>query len=238
VGYYPFPVGKTLALKITHPGIAEPAAMIGKVVQLYGGAENSLGLLFEKDLRADAKFEQWMKKVLASHPAVERSVTRMPGQLPLDAHLRRGSTRPPSHSLSAGERALLERLNRAPRGMSLEQLRIEWGADWERRAQVLFDLVADEIILYNLPSADVQGAIHGAAMAVATTKTTQRLMEQLESEYGPLDKRFAQQVETITQEVMGWGAADGTRPQAGTASQSGAKRPVTISWISAPIKKG
>ncbi len=236
VGYYPFPVGKTLALKITHPGVPEPVAMIGKVVQLYGGAENALGLVFEKDTSRREKFEQWMRKVIASEPAAERTISRMPGVLPIEAQLRRASTRPPGRTLSPGEKAMMERLDKAPRGMSLHQLRTEWGADWERRAQVLFDLIADGIVMYTLPPPDPKHAIHEAAVAVSTSKTTQLLMEQLESEYGPLDKRFARQLESITREVNGWGSADGTRPKPGASSQSG-QSPMNINWVTAPDKK-
>jgi hypothetical protein len=238
VGYYPFPVGKTLALKITHPGIPEPVAMVGKVVQLYGGAENALGLVFEKDPRAEAKLEQWMRKVIASDPAAERTITRTPGELPIEAQLRRASTKSPGRLLSAGERAVIERLAKGPRGISLHQLRTEWGVDWERRAQVLFDLIADGIVAYTLPATDAKSAVDDAAIALTTSKTTQKLMEDLESEYGPLDKRFAKQLETITQEVIGWHGADGTQHRPGASSQSGLKPGVMIRWISDPLKKG
>ena len=237
VGYYPFPVGKTLALKISHPGIPEPIAVVGKVVQLYGGSENALGLVFENDARGRAKLEQWMQKVIASDPAAERTISRMPGQLPIEAQLRRTSPRAPSRWLAAGERAVLERLGKAPRGLSLGQLRTEWGDEWERRAQVLFDLIADGIVTYTLPPPEPRKPAEDFAVAPKRSRSTLELMEQLESEYGPMDQRFAQQVETFNEEVTTWGGATGTRPKSGASTHSGPTAPVSLSWVVVPSKR-
>jgi len=69
IGYYPFPLGKTLSLKLTHLQVPEPVGIIGKVVRLYGGAENALGLAFEDDARTRAKFQEWMRRVVSMDPA-------------------------------------------------------------------------------------------------------------------------------------------------------------------------
>ena len=63
------------------------------------------------------------------------------------------------------------------------------------------------------------------------------LMEQLESEYGPMDQRFAQQVETFTEEVTTWGGATGTRPKSGASTQAGPKAPMALSWVVVPSKR-
>jgi hypothetical protein len=234
IGYYPFPLGKTLSLKLTHLQVPEPVAIIGKVVRLYGGADNALGLAFEDDARTRAKFQEWMRRVVSMDPAAERTLSKMPGQLPIEAQLRRVTAKPPGRSLSAGERSVLERLDTAPRGMSLNQFRIEWGGEWERKAQVLFDLIADGIVIYTTPAADPKNAIREAAQAVNRMQTTQKLIEQLETEYGPIDQRFTQEIETITEEVTKWGAADSTKLHGGSPTHSGPKRSVAISWTSIP----
>jgi hypothetical protein len=237
IGYYPFPLGKTLSLKLAHSDVPGPVAIIGKVVQLYGGAENALGLAFDDDVRTRAKFHEWMRKVVAMDPAAERTLSKMPGQLPIEAQLRRVTAKPPRRSLSAGERAVLERLDAAPRGVSLHQFRTEWGAGWERRAQVLFDLIADGIVMYTTPTVDSKGAVREAALAINRLHTTQKLIEQLECEYGPIDQRFTQEIETITEEVTTWGGADGTRLHRGSHTHSGPRRQVNINWLSIPSKK-
>jgi len=71
-------------------------------------------------------------------------------------------------------------------------------------------------------------------LAVNRIHTTQKLIEQLETEYGPIDQRFTQEIETITEEVTKWGAADSTKLHAGSPTHSGPKRSVAISWTSIP----
>src|SRR5262249_17605591 len=66
VGYYPFPLGKTLSLKLTHPGILEHVSIVGRVVQLYGGAENSLGVGFLGGARRRAQVGQWVTQGLGT----------------------------------------------------------------------------------------------------------------------------------------------------------------------------
>lgn len=235
VGYYPFPVGKALALKLTHPATREQLSIVGRVVQLYGGSENALGVTFQGDERSRGQLEQWMHKVLATEPDAERTVSRMPDQIPLDAQLRKASSRPPTRALSRGELAVLERLAKSPRGISLQQLRVEWGADWERRAQVIFDLVAEGIITYSAQAR--RPALRQECQMEESSGPTLELMQQLESEYGPLGQRFAQQLEIITAEVDGWGGADGTKYHRGASSHSGPKTPVTLSWLSISSKR-
>ncbi len=239
VGYYPFPLGKTLSLKLTHAGIGEHVSIVGRVVQLYGGAENALGVVFQGDARSRAQLEQWMHKVLATEPDAERVVSHMPGQIPLEAQLRRAPSRRPNRHLSRGELAVLERLDRSPRGVSLQQLRDEWGNDWERRAQVIFDLIAEGIVTEATPARRTGSALRIECVTESTSSTMEsaRLMEQLESEYGPLGQRFARQLETITDEVSHWGGADGTRSQEGSSSHSGPRTPATLSWVGVPEKK-
>ena len=226
VGYYPFPLGKTLTLKLTHAGIHEHVSIVGRVVQLYGGAENSLGVVFQGDAKSRAQLEQWMQRVLATEPDAGRAVSRMPGQIPLEAQLRRASSRRPNRPLSQGELAVLQRLDKSPYGVSLRQLKAEWGDDWERRAQVIFDLIAEGLVTNATPERRTPPALR---MECATQNPTsnaesKRLMKQLEREYGPMGRSFAQQVETITDEVI--------RFQEGESSHSGPKTPVGLSWIS------
>ena len=232
VGYYPFPLGKTLSLKLTHPGIREHVSIVGRVVQLYGGAENSLGVVFQADARSRAQLEQWMQKVLATEPDAERAVNRMPGQIPLEAQLRRASSRRPSRPLSPGELAVLQRLDKSPHGVSLRQLRAEWGDDWERRAQAIFDLIAEGIITDTTSERRTPPALRMECVTEITSSSSPeatRLMKQLESEYGPMGERFARQVETITDEVI--------RHREGASSHSGPKTPVSLSWIAVSSKK-
>ncbi len=236
VGYYPFPLGKALALKLTHPGIAEPVSVAGKVVRLYGGAENALGVVFEGDDRSRANLERWIRKVLANEPEAERTLSRMPGQLPIEAQLRRASFRLPTRPLSAGEKAVLDRLDKSRGGISLQQLRTEWGADWERRAQVIFDLIAEGIVEYAVQEPRPRSVVRKSIAEESACISTQRLMQQLENEYGPIDQRFAQEVNTITKEVIRWGS-DGIKDQAPTPSHSGPKSPIAISWVATPVKK-
>jgi hypothetical protein len=202
-GYYPFSVGKPLALKMTHPAIAEPVAITGRVAHLYGGAQNAVGLVFDRDTPRQSRFESWVRKVIASDPSAERTITRMPDQISLDALLRRGSPRQPGRLLSAAEAQVLERLDRAGRPVPLLELRKEWGNDWERRAQVLFDLIADALLLCLVPAAEQPKANTEKFAVDSFFKASMGLMKQLEKEYGPLDKGFARELEAISKEVAG-----------------------------------
>jgi hypothetical protein len=202
-GYYPFAVGKPLALKMTHPAIPEPAAITGRVAHLYGGAQNAVALVFDRETPRRDKFDSWIRKVIASDPSAQRTMTRMPEQLSLDALLQRASPRPTGRFLSAGEVQVLERLDRAGHPVPLLELRKEWGNEWERRAQVLFDLVADAMVLCSLPAAQPQAQPKTEKFAVESFfKASATLMKQLEREYGPLDKGFARDLESISKEVI------------------------------------
>lgn len=234
-GYYPFPIGKSLALKITHPSIPEPVAMIGKVARLYGGADNAVGLVFDKEWRGTGKFEEWIRKVIACNPHAERTISQMPDHLPIEARLRRAPRPQIDRLLSNGEIALMQRLDRNGRTVSLMELRTEWGDDWERRAQVVFDLIADGIVVCSLPAQrGTSSATSGEFAVDSFFKTSTKLMKDLESEYGPIDKDFARELEMITQEVIGTGSIAGqTRPkQAPSSSSTPLDKAVRISWVS------
>src|SRR5260370_3287461 len=175
-----------------------------------------------------------MRRVLPMDPAAEPTLSKMPGQRPLTALLRRVTAKPAGRSLSAGERSVLERLDTAPRGMSLNQFRIEWGGEWERKAQVLFDLIADGIVIYTTPAADPKNAIREAAQAVNRMQTTQKLIEQLETEYGPIDQRYTQEIEPITEEATMWRAATSPKLHARTPTPSRPARSVALTRTPIP----
>jgi hypothetical protein len=65
--------------------------------------------------------------------------------------------------------------------------------------------------------------------STSSSRESARLMKQLESEYGPMGRSFAQELETITDEVI--------RFQEGASNHSGSKTPATLSWITTPSKK-
>lgn len=230
-GYYPFPLGKALLLKVTHPSTPEPAAMMGKVARLYGGADNAVGLAFDKQWRGTAKFEEWVRKVIASNPDAEHTVSHMPERLPIDARLFRGPKPKIDRMLSPGEIALMQRLDHSVRPVSLMELRKQWGDDWERKGQVVFDLIADSIVLCSLPTR-TSSSIAGQAPELAVTtfsKTSTNLMKALESEYGPIEKSFKQQLQKLTQEVIDKGP-NGTSNQAASAA-SPLETAIKISWV-------
>ncbi len=214
-GYYPFPLGKSLALKIAHSSMPEPVAVVGKVAQLYGGADNAVGLVFDRGWRDIAKFEEWMRKVIASNPIAERMISQMPDHLPIEARLLRAPRRQVERPLSPGEIALMQKLDRCARPVPLMELRTEWGQDWERKAQAAFDLIAEGIILCSMPSQPTTSSSTVQEFAVDGFFSSQ-LIKDLQSEYGPLDKGFARELETITQEVNG----------------TGVDQAVKISWVS------
>jgi hypothetical protein len=47
--------------------------------------------------------------------------------------------------------ALTQKLARYVRPVSLRELKTDWGDDWERKAQIVFNLMADGIIQCSLP---------------------------------------------------------------------------------------
>jgi hypothetical protein len=49
--------------------------------------------------------------------------------------------------------ALMQKLARSARPVSLGELKTDWGEEWERKARVVFDLIADGIIRCSLPQA-------------------------------------------------------------------------------------
>ncbi|HME91466.1 MAG TPA: PilZ domain-containing protein [Myxococcaceae bacterium] len=232
-GYYPFPIGKSLALKITHPSTPEPVAMIGKVARLYGGADNAVGMVFDKEWRGTDKFEQWIRKVIARNPNAERTISQMPDRLPIEARLRRAPHPHLDRQLSNGEIELMQRLDKSARAVSLMELRTEWGDDWERRAQVVFELIADRILLCAIPTQSTFSSTDSGGFSVDSFfKVSAKLMKDLESEYGPIDKGFARELEMITQEVIGSGTGARTQPKQTASSSSPLDKAVRISWVS------
>ncbi len=204
VGYYPFPVGKMLALKMTHPFIGEPAVMNSKIVRLQGGAENALTLAFDEDVRSLSKFEEWIRKVAAKDPSAMPAISQTPDHLPIDARLHRAQRPRIVRSLSPTEIALLQRLDLSSRPVPLIDLRREWGDEWERRAWVMFNLIADGIVLCSMrPHGTMSStAVEEPGVGSIFQNSTQ-LIEGLQREYGPLGKNFTRALETITQEMTG-----------------------------------
>lgn len=150
-GYHPFSLGKSLAMKMTHPSIPEPVAVIGTVVRICAGPENAVGLVFAKQWSRASKFEEWIRRVIANDPNATRTVSQTPDYLPLEARLHRAPQPVIERLLSAGELALMQTLDRSKLPMPLIDLQSEWGDGWEQRAQVVFDLIADGIVLCSMP---------------------------------------------------------------------------------------
>jgi hypothetical protein len=148
-GYYPFPLGKPLALMVTHPSIDEPMVVIGKVVGLYGGAQNSIGLAFDRQWQGGS-FEDWIRRLIAKDADARRAVCRAPNRLPLEAQLFRVPRPEIQRLLTPGEMALMQKLARSARPVSLGELKHDWGDEWERKARVVFDLIADGIVRCSL----------------------------------------------------------------------------------------
>ncbi len=150
-GYHPFSLGRSLALKMTHPSIPEPVAMVGTVVRLCGDTENAVGMVFAKQWSGMSKFEEWIRKVIANDPNAARIVSQTPDYLPLQAQLHRAPQPLIERLLLPGELALMQRLDRSTLPVPLLDLRTEWGDGWEQRAQVVFGLIAEGIILCSMP---------------------------------------------------------------------------------------
>jgi len=157
-GYYPFPFGKPLALKVTHPSMDEPMVVIGKVAALYGGAQNAIGLAFDRQWRGTS-FENWIRKLIAKDPDARRAVARAPNHLPIEARFRRAPQPQIQRLLSPVEMALMQKLASSVRPVSLRDLRTDWGDEWERKARVVFDLFADGIIQCLLPQPPTSSAM-------------------------------------------------------------------------------
>jgi hypothetical protein len=151
-GYSPFSPGKPLALKMTHPSVPEPVAMVGTVVRLCGDVENAVGMVFAKQWSGMSKFEEWIRKVIANDPTAARTVAQTSDYLPLEAQLHRAPKPLIERLLLPGELALMQRLDRSTLPMSLIDLRTEWGDGWEQRAQVVFGLIAEGFVLCSMPS--------------------------------------------------------------------------------------
>ncbi len=149
-GYYPFALGKPLSLMLTHPSIDEPMVVIGKVACLYGGAQNAIGLAFLNQWRGTS-VEDWIRKLIAKDPEALRAGARVPNHLPIEAQLHRAPQPPVQRVLSPAEAVLMQKLAGSVRAVSLRDLRTEWGNEWERKARVVFDLMADGIIQCSLP---------------------------------------------------------------------------------------
>ncbi len=199
-GYYPFPLGKPLSLTMTHPSVPQSVTMTSKVARLCGGAENSVGLAFDKDWSVLSKFEQWIRSVAANDHNADRTLSQAPDHLPMEALLRRAPRPRADRWLTEAEITLMRRLDSSSRPVPLIALRTEWGAQWERKSQVVFDLIADGIILCSM----VPGPRPLEEFAVERFfKTSNRLMKDLEGECGPLNRDFARELETMTREVIG-----------------------------------
>jgi hypothetical protein len=198
-GYYPFPVGKSLALTMTHPSMPESVAVNSNVVRICGGAENSFSLAFDKQWRGLSKFDEWIRKLAGHNPTAQRTISETLDRLPIEATLRRAPRHRIERVLTQGEIELMRRLDTSGRPVALIDLQTKWGAEWERKAQVVFDLIADGIILCSMP----QPTTTVGELAVESFyETGAKLMNDLESECGPLDKNFARALETMTQEVV------------------------------------
>ena len=205
-GYYPFPVGKSLALTMTHPSMPESVAVNSNVVRICGGAENSFSLAFDKQWRGLSKFEEWIRKLARNNPTAQRTISQTPDRLPIEATLRRAPRHRIERVLTQGEIELMRRLDTSGRPVALIDLRTKWGAEWERKAQVMFDLIADGIILCSMLQPTTTSSTTAEEFAVESFfETSTKLMNDLESECGPLDKNFARALETMVQEVVGTG---------------------------------
>jgi len=113
-GYYPFPLGKPLALMVTHPSIEEPMAVIGKVVALYGGAQNAIGLAFDRQWHGNS-FEEWIRRLIAKDADARKAVCRAPNQLPIGTLLHRAPRPEVQRLLTPGEMALMQKVARSAR---------------------------------------------------------------------------------------------------------------------------
>ncbi len=149
-GYYPFPLGKPLALMVTHPSIEEPMVVIGKVAGLYGGAQNAIGVAFDRQWHGNS-FEDWIRKLIAKDADARKAVCRAPHRLPIETVLHRAPRPEVQRLLTPGEMALMQKVARSTRPVSLGDLKGAWGDEWEQRARVVFDLIADGIIQCSLP---------------------------------------------------------------------------------------
>lgn len=208
-GYYPFQPGRALALKMTHPSVPDEGTMIAKVARLDGGAENAISLVFDKHWRGNSKFENWICKVMAKDADAARTISHTLDHLPMEARLRRAAQPQIERRFSPGEMVLLQRLDKSLRPVPLVDLRAEWGPEWERKAQVVFDLIADGIVLCSLkPEAPTPAPTIEEFAVQSFFKTSTKLMKDLESEYGPLDRTFARELETLTQEVIQKASSD------------------------------
>lgn len=152
-GYYPFPLGKPLALIVTHPSIEEPMMVIAKVAGLYGGAQNAIGLAFDRQWHRNS-FEDWIRKLIAKDADARKAVCRAPNRLPIETQLHRAPRPDVQRLLSVGEMALMLKLSRSPGPVTLGDLKADWGDEWEQRARVVFDLIADGIIQCSLPQSE------------------------------------------------------------------------------------
>jgi hypothetical protein len=198
---------------MSHPSVPESVAMPGKVARLCGGAENAVGLAFDKDRILLSKVEEWIRKVAATDHSADRTTSYVPDHLPIEALLRRAPRPRVERWLTEAEIALMRRLDASSRPVPLIALRTEWGPNWDLKAQVVFDLIADGIILTSM----MPGPRQLEEFAVESFfKTSARLMKDLETECGPLDKDFARELETMTREVTGGSSGAG---RASTASR-------------------
>lgn len=204
-GYYPFPIGKVLSLQFKD--FTElPLAVTGHVARLYGGSQNSFGLVFDEDAHLLGLLQGWMQKLARSYPGIKKTLTRTPEHLPVTAWLRRTTLEDPGRALSSGEIDVLQRIERA-RPIQFLNLRRGWGNDWERRAQALFELIADGMVAFSVPTSEPKPLAPSVATEDFSVRSmifkSKDLLKALEREYGPLDKSFALELEEISREVFG-----------------------------------
>ncbi|SRR6266849_1065880 len=226
-GYYPFPVGKSLALTMTHPSMPESVAVNSNVVRVCGGEENSFSLAFDKQRRGLSKFEEWIRKLARNNPTAQRTISQAPDRLPIEATLHRAPRHRIERLLTQAEIELMRRLDTSGRPVALIDLLTKWGAEWERKAQLVFDLIADGIILCSMLQPTTASTTTVEELAVESFyETSATLMNDLESECGPLDKNFARALETMAHEVGGMRRS---------ASQTNEKRqPIVLPYSGGP----
>jgi hypothetical protein len=146
-GYFPFPVGTQLPLEISHVDLDDRICLRGHVAQLYGGLSSAIGVAFEQDKTTESQLQRWLNRLLVRDFVARRTVTNMPQQIPVNARLERVPFPSDLRSLSAAEVDIVTALDQQGGPKGVFDLRSLWGADWERRGQALFELVADGILV-------------------------------------------------------------------------------------------
>src|SRR6266852_192894 len=220
-GYYPFPVGKSLVLTMMHPSMPESVTVNSNVVRICS-VENSFSLAFDKECGL-SKFEEWIRKLARNNPTAQRTISQAPDRLPIEATLRRAPQHRIERLLTQAETELMRRPDTSGRPVALIDLLTKWGAEWERKAQLVFDLIADGIILCSMLQPTTASTTTVEELAVESFyETSATLMNDLESECGPLDKNFARALETMAHEV------GGTKRSAGLTNEK--RQPIVLPY--------